>query len=388
MLVRVTNPTNMQPPEESFPSGLTYPRFKSVYAQHRRGAKPQEVSLAWERYKNLSSMGIQQTSPLCSMPHELLRILPKYHRSVLGLLKRTCRRLNYLLKSGTEYLYNSGVSKTEFIEYLKARLEEHFTENTKCLILVRFTILHDDMASYHRWTIVNPLGSRPHGTIEVGHSYHSTCLFLDGTKARTSADLAVNDIREPKAIITRIMTVLSKYYIKDGMLSSNVIISEQDLTRIIARRNHPNKDFASQYVRKVGFSLFLDACSIDSIIDTTNRQELQTRLDSVLRSSLSKFLRLAMLVTWTAMFSSGIPLVPGQHNHDDEHTIWSLGDQNTVLTQEGESYRDVVRTMLLDWLFYTTRAYRGEIEKQIITAEDRRMQSQAAQMMRLLNLTI
>jgi hypothetical protein len=45
----------MEPPEDSLPEGLSWPRFTSLYAKARHGASRQEVSSAWERYKQQST---------------------------------------------------------------------------------------------------------------------------------------------------------------------------------------------------------------------------------------------------------------------------------------------------------------------------------------------
>jgi hypothetical protein len=142
--------TAMEHPEESIQPNLSYSRFRSAYASQRRGAGREEVSRAWERYKQLSMRGRpQDASPLCTLPPDLVRMLPTYHRSVLGLLRRTCKRLLCTLKVTMDTLYASDVSLLELERYLTRKVRALFTADTQRLILLRAVVIHEEIATHH-----------------------------------------------------------------------------------------------------------------------------------------------------------------------------------------------------------------------------------------------
>ena len=117
----------MEPPEESFPAGLTYNKFKSAYAQTRRGASSQEVSNAWNRYKEITPgkkspvVSVGRKSPvrspvkvtLATLPGDIRRLIATTQPRVAPTLQRVSRALRETSRVGILQLCDEEVSIRE-----------------------------------------------------------------------------------------------------------------------------------------------------------------------------------------------------------------------------------------------------------------------------------
>lgn len=317
-------------PEESFPRNLTYLKFRYAYIRQRKDAKQQEIDLAWKLYRDKLSMGIQQTSPLCSMPHELLRLLPTYHRSILSILKRTCKRLNYLLKTNMDRVYSSSISKFEFEKYLDSKSKEFKSKEFNQFIPIRIIILEAGIFSCHSWKATRVFDEKS-SSIIVDHFQIKIHRTLDGSKAITRKNIVSTKLKRSVTFIGVIMESLDEY-LKNETIPNNVLISEQDLTNIIARRNHPNSNFASQYARNIGFSLlYYNLFGIDT--------QIEQKLGNML-TDLSEFIHLAMFVIWTRLYQPDSNIIPSPPPYQIRASlIWDL---NTITLEDSNNIRNII----------------------------------------------
>jgi hypothetical protein len=187
----------MEPPEDSLPEGLSWPRFTSLYARARRGAGKAEVSSAWERYKRrvgrtsprrsvkrsaerrtsssrraspVRTLTAESAATLGNLPPEILAKIASQSRGSAAVMARLNRHTNAVASKVVKGHCEDDISVAEIRAYIiraleklkKQRYKDTDAPDSQSRSFFVYTVIGQATASLHAYRIRERRGTRLH----------------------------------------------------------------------------------------------------------------------------------------------------------------------------------------------------------------------------------
>ena len=242
----------MEPPEDGFDLGLTWPKFKSIYSSVRKGANSTEVSAAWTRYKTRI---VSKKSPkkskketinlgpvtLGTMPGDVLRVIAAQRSGAAGVLAQLSKTTHGYTKDIVTNFCEKDIGRIEMynsiIRVLKQkRLQEHPAQDK---IFFSYMLLGNKTVFRHIYEITYFSDSNKLEVKDTGYGFRierNSVRILDTT---ANFNYFLDDKAE-EYIANVILLLMDKEVLN---WSATVFQSRETIREILSHRGKCNVDW-------------------------------------------------------------------------------------------------------------------------------------------------
>jgi hypothetical protein len=240
---------------DDLPRGLTYPRFRSLYAERapvdpsvrsRSGGVRKEVmSAAWRLYKERVVLPVMSypMNTLLGLPSELVRKIGWKSRAAYGLLRQTCRKVRSILNADLEERWKEDVTLDEVLLHV-----ERVVSAMRPMLggsVLGCVVVYDDCVVKHDFSLLTGVGEGEREAFLV-YRKEEYRLYLDGTRMATEeTNLYDECLPYPLAAVQ---------YVRDALRyrGRRLLVGEYQLRSIMAARTgkRDGEEKAGSLIRK------------------------------------------------------------------------------------------------------------------------------------------